>query len=124
MTHKINPNTVTHIKLHPLTEGVLFYLGGHRKYKWLPERKNRWFTSVTDYPEGWYRNGKYADPSWYKIDLKDYPQSVTVIDGSLFSLPMIEIFAGSKNIATKYFETYKQATDWWQENLPNVSIEI
>jgi len=111
---KINPKLVTHIKLCDLRKS---------DYVFLPDKYSKFlFWDTLEYSKGYYEDGVYSSfnllPTYYI-----YPKEMKDIDGVLWYMPKIKIFAG-KNIATKYFETYKQATDWWQENLPNVSIEI
>ena len=112
---RINPQTVTHIKIDDL-EATGFI--------WRDETpvKKVFFNLITvDYGwEGsyWYQGnpGSYTD----KIDtLKSYMRD---IGGEIYFLPSVSVFCGEKKMKTKHFETVEEAKEYATNNFPNVNI--
>jgi len=124
MVFKINPNTVTRIKIFDKHEGITSTWHGIMKYKYMPTSyfKFLWLfkTPMVNYEGKYYLNGI---TKWMQPTLENLSEGQFDVGGSIWTKPRVEIFAG-KEIKTKYFENLTEANNWVKRNLPDVNIEV
>lgn len=111
----INPQHVTHIKIKPATK---------TEYIWCNEKpeKKHWLGFIKEYgyEEGFWENGFQGFFST-RIDTNEH-KFLVEIEGVLWSLPSIEIFAHGKKIYTNHYESVSEIEQICKSEFPNVSV--
>lgn len=121
---KVNSLNISYMELREGFEGVENYLGNVNRVSYLPEKKNPgWKRS---YPEGYYKKGEYFNPSGWSGDYKSVSQIYStyykVVNGSVFTLPVLSIFSGGKGIHQEVFQTFEDMELHVKQNYPKCSV--
>lgn len=111
MEVRINPKTVSHIRIRDLIKS---------DYIWCEkiEAKRNFWWSEDGYEEGYWSGGHQGIFS-YRFDEKE---GVKDIDGVLWYLPSVSVYFGEKLIKELFFETYKEARQYCDKNFPEVNV--
>ncbi len=113
MELRINKSLVTHIKIYDQEESGYIWCNA------VPERRIFFNLITTDYGWGaayWWRGrqGSFND-KLFKLK-----SNMIDINGVVYFIPHITIFAGNEKLKTKYFETIEEARKYCTDNFPNV----
>lgn len=119
----INKNKVTHIRRYKETEGVYTYYDGVVKLFYMPSRKPKWYEIDTTHKEGYYENGVQSYCAMYlSVEKVEQSNKVFVKEGSIFSKPFIEIFAGGVLIHTEYFNSEIELENHLNQHYNEVNV--
>ena len=123
-TLKINPDSVTHVKIFSKREGVRTNYQGNVKLLYLNEKK-KWHL-MSSYPAGYYENGKYSDTGWsiYRtpLDIAEMGDKIEIVGDTIFTKEHVEIYCGVKLVHIEYFDSYDELNSHLSNNYPNVKI--
>jgi len=120
---KINPNTVTHIRLFPEVEGIYVNYWGLTKFKLVPEKKYPWWKFEYDVEAAYYPNGKYDRYTIiYTPEEVNENKGLFIKEDSVYTRDHIEIFAGKNLIRTEYFGDMETLENHLKQNYPHVNV--
>ena len=99
----INPNTITHIKVFNLIEGVYLTYGRLVQCTYVPYKKGGFFRDTVD--EGYYENGLPNTLFGASFTMDEIAKSTKIFahEGKLYHKAHIEIYSGKELIHTEYF---------------------
>lgn len=108
--HKIDRNTITHIKFHPKTEGIQYAPNFFTEYRWKSQRNSRIFPKLIIGMEGFYLEdtSKLAKEHYTRQEYYDIESECFVKDGSIWTKARFDLYSNDKLVHTHHIENGDQ----------------
>ena len=121
---KINKNKVTHLTVFKEQEGVWSRWGYWMKLLYVPYKKHKWWELDSETKEGYYEEGFSGGFNAYRsLEEVEDAKNWIVKDGSIFTIPHIQIFVGEDVIHTEYFTTFEELERHVREYYEDCNVE-
>lgn len=121
---KINRNKVTHLTVFKEKEGVWSHWGYYLKLKYVPYRKHKWWEFGKETKEGFYEDGQpYLSNCYRSVEYVQNSEEWISKDGSIYTIPHIQIFVGGEVIHTEYFTTFEKLENHVGEYYRDCDVE-